>query len=501
MAVVDRAALEFVRQELIARHPCVGLAIGVADACGLAEFVGHGVADVGRGSPVTADTGVRIASISKTFTAVAVMQLVEQGRVGLDAPATQYLRSYRLVGPRPDSTAPTVRQLLTHTGGLPELAHASGAVRPDFGESVPLGRAMPSLAEFYGGRLRLRAEPGTRFVYGNHSPATLGQIVEDVTGTSLGGYLAEHVFGPLGMSSTTTDLAAAAATLATGYEIRGRRVAPVALREMITVGAAGVCSTPRDLGRYLAALLNGGSLDGATILAPSSLAEMFEPQVRPDPRIPGLGLAFYRVNLGDGTIAVGHQGTLPGFHSQVLLLPQAGVAAMVLTNGSRQADFWVPGAAARVLRLAAGIREVEPAAAPQRPDVWDEICGWYRLDASMTDVRLRGMLGAGIEIFLRAGRPAIRFLTPIPALARGFDLEPADPADPYAFRVRIPGVDPLGVVVGRDGGRATRVHLEAMPLTLTRQPAATNPRRWAIGALGAAVGAALTGRAVAVLRR
>lgn len=505
MVVIDRPALKGLLREITARHPCVGLAVGIADTDGLAEFVCHGVADIGRASPVTEDTGFRIASISKTFTAIAVMQLAEQGRVALDAPAMHYLRSFRLVGPRPDSAAPTVRQLLTHTAGLPELAHASGAFRPDFGESVPLGRALPSLADFYGGRIRLHAEPGTRFVYGNHSPATLGQIVEDVTGMPLGRYLREHLFTPLGMVSTTADLAAAADGLATGYEIRSRRVEPIELREMITVGAAGVCSTPRDMGRYLAALLRGGSLDGATILTPGSWQTMVAPQHRPDPRVPGVGLAFFRVDLGDGTIAVGHQGTVPGFHSQVLLLPGAGVAAMVFTNGSRESDFWVPGAAARVLRLASGVPERAPGVVvPQRPEVWDEICGWYRLDAAATDVRLRGMLGAGLEIFLRGGRPAIRFLTPIPALARGFDLEQADPDDPYAFRIRLGGADALGVVVGRDGGRVTRVHLEAMPVTLTKQSAATNPRRWAgaLGAVaGAAAGGALAGRALAVLRR
>jgi CubicO group peptidase (beta-lactamase class C family) len=500
MDVVDHAALADLVGQFTGRHPSVGLAVGVAGPDGLAEFVGHGVANVESGAAITQDTGFRIASISKTFTALAVMQLVEQGRVDLDAPAEDYLRAYRLVGPRPDSPPPSVRQLLTHTAGMPELAHVRGALSADFGESVPLGQRRPTLAEFYGGQVRLRADPGRRFVYGNHSPATLGQLVEDVTGTPLGQHFANHLFAPLGMTATTTDLSAAVGRLASGYEIRGRRVEPIALREMITVGAAGVISTPQDLGRYLAALLRGGSLGDGQILTPDALAQMFAPQVQPDPRLPGVGLAFYRVSLGGGVIAVGHQGTLPGFHSQVLLLPEAGVAAMVLTNGSRQADFWVPTAAARVLRLAARIPEPSLPMAPHHPEVWDDICGWYRLDAAPTDVRLRGMLGAGLEIFLRGGRPAIRFLTPVPALARGLDLEPADPQDPYMFRIRLDDMEPLGMVVTRGPGQTPQVHLGMMPLILTKQPAATNPRRWALAALGGAAIAALAGRATAELR-
>lgn len=70
--------------------------------------------------------------------------------------------------------------------------------RRDFGESVPAGQPVPALAEFYRGRVRLAAEPGTRFRYGNHSPALLGQLVEDVSREPLGRYLREQVFRPLG---------------------------------------------------------------------------------------------------------------------------------------------------------------------------------------------------------------------------------------------------------------------------------------------------------------
>ena len=103
------------------RHPAVGLAVGVVRDGGLSHFYGHGLADIASGKPVTEDTEFRIGSVTKTFTAVAVLQLCEQGLIDLDGPAGEYLRAYRLIPASPGHQPPTVRQLLTHTAGLPQL--------------------------------------------------------------------------------------------------------------------------------------------------------------------------------------------------------------------------------------------------------------------------------------------------------------------------------------------------------------------------------------------
>jgi CubicO group peptidase (beta-lactamase class C family) len=97
MTDLDKGQLETRVAEVLNRHPCVGLAVGVVRDGALQFFSGHGVADIPSRTPVTEDTVVRIASITKTMTAVAVMQLVEQGLIDLDAPANDYLRSYELV--------------------------------------------------------------------------------------------------------------------------------------------------------------------------------------------------------------------------------------------------------------------------------------------------------------------------------------------------------------------------------------------------------------------
>ena len=94
------------------------------------------------------------------------------------------------------------------------------------------------------------------------------------------------------------------------------------------------------MARFVAALLGGGSGEHGTILRPETVALMFEPHYQPDPRIPGMGLAFWRADLG-GHPAVEHQGVLPGFNSQIFLAPDDGVGVMAFTNGSRNAASWL----------------------------------------------------------------------------------------------------------------------------------------------------------------
>jgi CubicO group peptidase (beta-lactamase class C family) len=176
--------------EVLNRRPAVGLAVGVVRDGRLEFFHGHGLADIAANTPVTEDTIFRIASITKTFTAIAVMQLWEQGLIDLDGPANDYLRAYRLIPARTGFRPATVRHLLTHTAGIREVLHPSGLLRMrDLGETVKLGRPVPSLAEYYRGGLRIDAEPGTRFMYTDHGFATLGQLVEDVSGKPLDRYL------------------------------------------------------------------------------------------------------------------------------------------------------------------------------------------------------------------------------------------------------------------------------------------------------------------------
>jgi CubicO group peptidase (beta-lactamase class C family) len=499
---IDAVEMTVRIREILNRHPAVGLAVGVVRNGRLEFFHGHGVADIASNTPITEDTIFRIASITKTFTAIAVMQLWEQGLVDLDAPANDYLRAYKLVPAEAGWRPATVRHLLTHTAGLPETVHPWDALLPDWGESVKVGRPRPSLAQFYGGRLRVGAQPGTRFVYGNHGPATLGQLVEDVSGKPLDRYFREHIFEPLGM--TDTDLLRSEhvkSLLATGYEFRSGGPKAVAEREMVTAGAASIYSSPRDMARYVAALVGGGANEHGSVLKPATLATMYEPQYQPDSRIPGLGLAFFRADLG-GHRAVEHQGTLPGYHSQVFLAPDDGVGVMAFTNGSVNPDFWLPAECAGLLTQLLGVPDdAIRTDIPQHPEAWGDLCGWYQLSAGLTDVRLRSFVGVGVEVFVRGGQLMVRLLSPVPTLFRGFPLQPDDAADPDIFRIDMSNLGPFSmrVAFGREPGLGvTSANFDLMPISLRKQPAMRNPRRWATGVLS---GLGVAAAAVAVRRR
>ncbi|MGD8486866.1 MAG: serine hydrolase domain-containing protein [Chloroflexota bacterium] len=480
--------------ELVRRRAFAGLALIVIGSDGMRLAQSYGSADLGRGAPITEDTVFRIASITKTFTAIAVMQLVEQGLVELDAPANDYLRSLRLEPARAGDRPATVRHLLTHTAGLGEIAHLTGLVRPDFGESFPAGGPLPTVAEFYGGRIRLTSEPGRVFTYGNHSPTVLGQLVEDVSGVPLHTSFGERIFEPLGMrDSEVLRSDRVRRQLATGYEPGGGGWQRVEERDMVTAAAASVFSTPADMARYLAALLGGGANAHGRVLRPETLAQMFRPHYQPDPRLPGMGLGFFRADLG-GHAVVEHQGVHPGFHSHLCLAPDDGVGVAAFTNGARDPVFWLAAEAHALLGAAIGIPA--PSGSAARPlDVGrtDELVGWYRLAGSWTDLRKRLFMGAGAEVFVRDGRPALRFLTPIPDLYRGYRLGPDDADDPDVLRVDLEEAGTSRVAFRRDArGVVESMTLEMMPITLSKQPARTNPRLWARSLLALAVSTVVT---------
>jgi CubicO group peptidase (beta-lactamase class C family) len=450
------------------RNPAVGLAVGIVRNGRLAFFHGHGFADIASQAPVTEDTVFRIGSITKSFTAIAVMQLYEQGNIDLDAPVGDYLRAYALVPADATHRPPTVRHLLTHTAGLPELVHPSRAFTPVLGETVKFGQRVPTLAEFYRGRLRLVAKPGTTHTYSNHGFATLGQIVEDVTGRPLAEYLRDHIFAPLGM--THTDLVRSdrvSAALATGYALGAGGPRPVGDRDLVTVGGGSLYSTTRDMARYLAALLGGGS---GSILRADTLTAMFAPHYQPDPRLPGVGLAFFRHDIG-GHPVVEHEGLLPGFNSQLAVVPEDDLGIVAFTNGAHGARTWLSAEVDGVLRDVLGV----PAPGirtdvPHRPELWTDLCGWYSFRGSARDVQKWFIAGAKVSV--RHGRLVLRALTPVPALARDLPLHPDDAEDPYVFRIDLSGlgIGTSRVVFSRSREpRVTAFHLEFAPLSFDKR--------------------------------
>jgi len=483
--VVTRDQLEIITtpelrarvEAILNRHPAVGLAVGVVRGGQLAFLHRSGLADIAANVPVGAGTVFRVGSITKPFTAVAVLQLHERGLIDLDAGAGEYLRAYRLLRARPGLRRPTVRHLLTHTAGIPEVQHLSDLLHPEAGPfagrppipSVPYGEPVPSLAEHLRRGLRVVGQPGTEFAYSNLGFATLGQIVEDVSGLPLERYFRERILDPLGMTDTgLVRSARLAARLATGYAIGRRGVRAVPDRDWIGAGCGGLYSTVPDLARFAAALTGAG--EHGRILEPATLPAMFAPQFRPDPRLPGWGLGLARAAAG-GCLVVGHDGILPGFNSTLWIAPDDGLAVIAVTNGSPGAFGWM---AAEFRGLLGAPGDVVRGDLPHHPEIWGALRGVYRLPPRISDLRGRLAVPGGAEVFVRGGRLMIRARTPVPALYRGLPLHPDDANDPDVFRVDLSaaGQGTFRVVFGRDpAGDVVALHadLGGQPMTLIRR--------------------------------
>jgi Beta-lactamase len=240
------------------------------------------------------------------------------------------------------------------------------------------------------------------------------------------------------------------------------------------------------MARYMAALLDGGTGEHGAVLKPETLGSMFAPQYQPDPRLPGVGLAFFRGEVG-GHLVVEHDGLVPGFGSQMSVAPDDGVGVVAFTNGARSAKAWLGAEVSGLLRHMLGVPDdVIRSDVAHHPELWRDLCGWYSFCGSLRDVQK--WFVAGAEVSVRRGQLMLRVLSPIPALNRGLSLHPDDDNDPYVFRIDLAkfGIGTSRVVFSREPGvGTTAVHLEFAPLSFQKQPPTRNPRWWATGALGA----------------
>jgi CubicO group peptidase (beta-lactamase class C family) len=493
---LDPAALEQRVDDILARHPAVGLAVAAVRQGSGPVFACRGLASIESATPLSPDTVFRIGSVTKLFTAIGVMQLAERRLVDLDAPANEFLRAYHIEPAVPAWRPATLRHLLTHTSGIPEIIDVRDVLHPSWGgfwsrpaiASVALGDPLPSLASYYRGRLRVVVEPGRFFAYSNHGFATLGQVIEDVTGQPLERYVHDRFFEPLGMADA--DLARSErvrSRRATGYRLGRRGPEAVTDREWLGRAGGGIYATTRDLARFAAALLGGGELDGRQIVTAPTLATMREPHFRPHPALPGMGLGFFRGEIS-GHRVVRHDGLLPGFVSDFVVAPDDGLAIVALTNVDGASYTWLPIEVDRMLRSLLGLREEERLPLRQHPERWPEYCGRYVLPPRISDLRGRLAL-RGVDVTVRGDRLGVRLRTVVPGLSRAFPLLPGDATDPDVFRVDLApiGLPSARVAFGRDGaGRVDAAHTDLNMQTLVKRPATTGPRRWLVGAFAAA---------------
>lgn len=281
---------------------------------------GYGMANAEWQQPNDVDTVFRLASVSKQFTAAAILQLVEQGRVDLDGTISDYLPWYR----GDTGSRITVHHLLSHQSGIPnytafEAFYSSGPSRRSY-------RTREFVEEWCSRDLEF--EPGSRYSYCNSGYYILGAIVEEVTGKSLDEALTEQIFVPAGMrNSGIDDHRTIVPRRADGYRIAPNRgLTNVAYQDMsIYQGAGAMISTARDLHRWHLALLNN------TVLSPEMTEKMFTPNRN------GYG---YGVSVGTDESSttdtlvrrITHSGYYDGFNNYLAHYPDTGHVIVLLNN-------------------------------------------------------------------------------------------------------------------------------------------------------------------------
>ena len=253
---------------------------------------GYGYADQERQTPVTPDATVfHVHSLSKLFTATAVMQLVEQGRIELDEDVNTYLTRLRIRNPYPQPI--TIRHLLTHTAGFDSDQREIGGSARTENEWVPLDRYLAKRA------LVPIWPPGQQFLYSNAAYDLLGLVVEDVSGRPFADYVDEHILQPLRMERSSfvqlqLQPPPSRSNIAVTYRYADgqQTVAPDGL--LLNVPAAGLTATATDMAHFIIAQLQDGRYGNVRIMQPATAQEMHQQHFTYDPDQPGMAYGFRR---------------------------------------------------------------------------------------------------------------------------------------------------------------------------------------------------------------
>ncbi|MEV6675129.1 serine hydrolase domain-containing protein [Streptomyces sp. NPDC051162] len=373
--------------ELRAAHRVPGATLAVLVGGDVHEFA-SGVLHRGTGVEATTDSVFQLGSIAKVYTATLVMQLAEDGALDLDAPVVDVLPEFAVADPRA-TRAITTRQLLSHTGGLTcDFTHDTGRGDDCLARYVEAARGVA-----------LDCPPGTAVSYSSVGYNVLGRIVEVLTGLTWDEALKQRLLGPLGLTRTMTlpeeALAFRAAMGHLGEPGQDPEPAPAWDMMPRSAGPYGrVIASAADVVRLAAMHLDGGTAqDGTRLLSPGTVAAMQRREVDvPDKwtvSADGWGLGWTLYDW-DGIAGFGHDGASIGQYAYLRVVPEAGVAVALLTNGGGARKLYA-SLLRELLAELAGVRMPDSLAPAERPPVVDmaPLVGTYRREGVVITVSER----------------------------------------------------------------------------------------------------------------
>ena len=340
-------------EKLLDEAKAPGAAIGVARDGKMLYSKTFGYRDREQELPISMDTVFGIASLTKSFTCVAIMQLQEAGKLSVHDPVTKYLPEFQAGGAELTAQM-TIHHFMTHTPGMAPMPFLDGAMKRSMEQDPAIvgteaeaelqglpyldtyEQVMEAIAGYEGKPL---GAPGTAFSYNNDAYGLLGTIIERVSGQSYESYVMEYILQPLGMSRTVFDVADLGdqedvTVLYTNKKIDGETqvIAAPFWHDAPAMRAAGFLkSTVHDLLAYLEVFRTGGENSEAPILSKASVSQMLTPFARCDGyRSYGYGLMVSPA-FPDGKL-IEHGGSLKGISSHLFAIPETGLTGVVLIN-------------------------------------------------------------------------------------------------------------------------------------------------------------------------
>lgn len=311
---------DFVDSEM-ASSGVPGLAYSVVADGEITTLGARGVARIGDDRQVTPDTAFITGSISKSFTALTVMQLVEAGKIDLDAEVAGYLEAFSAQ----PAGAVTIRQLLSHTSGYSTL-QGNTSHTDITGEADELARRVDRLAE-----VTPAHKPGEKWQYSNANYQILGRLIEVVYGQEYQAYVATNILEPIGMEHSFVSDGEVHVSMATGHRpwFGTKRPLPDNATQRGTAPQGGIVASARDLARYLQMMMNGED----DVLSAEGKSLMMRPASETSPNY---GFGWF-VDSSNGT--VGHSGSSPGFETLATMMPTENKGVVVLVNAGSGVGF------------------------------------------------------------------------------------------------------------------------------------------------------------------
>jgi CubicO group peptidase (beta-lactamase class C family) len=319
----------------------VGLSIATIEEGELNYKRGFGFRDFDRGTSVTPETTYCIGSVTKPFTALAVMQLHEKGLLSLDDPVEKYI-PFKV---RPMGEPILVKHLLSHSSGLANLGYAEvtlSAITDASAQWFPISSPQDLLVFMNGAEDWAVSKPGQRYGYLNEGYILLGMIIEEASGVAYADYVKESILDPLGMSRSTfrEDEVEKDGDVATPYiSAQDGRKVPTRYPYGQMIADGGLMSNAMDMIRFIKACLQGGTFEGTCVASSESIKDMMEPKIRTEEEpVEGAGCRYYgygfRVKTGFfGHSLIHHSGSVYGSSAYMCFVPDARAGVVILASG------------------------------------------------------------------------------------------------------------------------------------------------------------------------